>query len=183
MVTIESIKFEYKAGAVLGGIALVLSVIVGLAAGNTFVYSFGRAVFLGIVFALLGAGLIILLKKYVPELFEITVSVDSGAGGQVAAADAGNGGSSFSAGVTVADGSSAGVSAFDSSAGSSGGTGEQGFVPLGEYVAGQNSLGDEHLQTKGREKLGKHYLQDKKGMKFEPKILAEAIRTMMSKDQ
>ena len=151
----------------------------GLAAGNTFVFSFGRAVFLGIVFALMGTGLIILLRKYVPELFEITVNADAAAERPVSVPDADiNAGSSFSAGVTAGEGSSAGVSSFDAPAGDSG---EQGFVPLGDYVA-DKQYGDEHLQTKGNEKLGKHKLQEK-GMKFEPKIIAEAIRTMMNKDQ
>ena len=40
MVSLESVKIEYKTGAVFGVLALVLSIAVGLAAGNTVLYSF-----------------------------------------------------------------------------------------------------------------------------------------------
>ena len=178
MVSFESVKIEYKTGAVFGVLALVLSIAVGLAAGNTVLYSFGRALFLGIVFACLGTGLTMLLRKYVPEVF---TSSEGSAG--PAAYDEGTAGSDFgsSAGVSAVDTSAPVSSSFDVSSDTAGGGEEQGFVPLGEYVAGQQ-YGDEHLQTKGSVSVGKHILEEK-GVKYEPKIIADAIRTMMSKDQ
>lgn len=178
MVTFESVKIEYKTGAVFGALALVLSIAVGLAAGNTVLYTFGRALFLGIVFACLGTGLTMLLRKYVPEVF---TSSEGSAGSS--AFDEGASGTDFgaSAGISAVDTSAPVSSSFDASSGVSGGAEEQGFVPLGEYVAGQQ-YGDEHLQTKGSVSVGRHILEEK-GVKYEPKIIADAIRTMMSKDQ
>lgn len=178
MVSFESLKIEYKVGAVLGVTALVLSSVIGLAAGNTALYTLGRALFLGIVFVCLGTGLTMLLKKYVPELFSLSGEEQPGISSQPGTVPDGEG-SSFSAGVSET-GSSAPVSTgFDSTVGTS----EPEFVPLGESIAAPQ-LGDEHLQPKSGSKShsGKHILEEK-GMKYEPKIMAEAIKTMMSKDQ
>jgi hypothetical protein len=183
MVSIDSLKIEYKAGAVLGGTALILSSIVGMAAGNTVLYTFGRALFLGIVFAFLGTGLTLLLRKYVPELFE---AFREGSFGDTAVPADGTPKeepSTFSAGVSSFDASSPVTSTDVSSPDSSGGENTSEFVPLGDFAAGQKQYGDEHLDTaKGSRSTGKHLLEEK-GMKYEPKIIAEAIRTMMSKDQ
>jgi hypothetical protein len=178
MVSFEEIKIEYKAGAVLGLTALVLSFAVGLAAGNTVLYTFGRALFLCIVFVCLGTGLTMLLRKYVPEVFSAQTGGMSGtaAGEQPAAGEE----MFSSAGISAVDTSSPVSSSFEAS--SAAGTEEPGFVPLGEYVGGQAKLGDEHLQPKSSHSVGKHILEEK-GMKYEPKIIAEAIRTMISKDQ
>ena len=181
MVSFEEIKIEYKTGAVLGLTALVLSFAVGLAAGNTVPYTFGRALFLGIVFACLGAGLTMLLRKYVPEVFGAPSGETSGVAVSEQEAATGEGMQS-SAGISAVDTSAPVSSSFEASAGVSGSAEEPGFVPLGEYVAGQTGLGDEHLQPKSSTSVGKHILEEK-GMKYEPKIIAEAIRTMISKDQ
>ena len=183
MVSFESLKIEYKTGAALGLVALVLSSAVGLAAGNTALYTFGRALFLCIVFACLGTGLTMLLRKYVPEVFDASFGASSSfsGSGQSLTGSADGEGFDSSAGVSAA--SAPVSSSFDSAADGSTGAGEPGFVPLGEYVEGQQQYGDEHLQTPhGSRSVGKHLLEEK-GMKYEPKIIAEAIRTMMSKDQ
>jgi hypothetical protein len=181
MVSFESLKIEYKTGAALGVVALVLSSAVGLAAGNTALYTFGRALFLCIVFACLGTGLTMLLRKYVPEIFDSSFGASSSFSGQSSTGAVDVEGLDSSAGVSAA--SAPVSSSFDSSADASAGAGDPGFVPLGEYVEGQKQYGDEHLQTRpGSRSVGKHLLEEK-GMKYEPKIIAEAIRTMMSKDQ
>jgi hypothetical protein len=52
------------------------------------------------------------------------------------------------------------------------------FEPLADHVKNVDS--SDFDAKKG--KLGKHVLESK-SMKFEPKIMAQAIRTLMSKDQ
>jgi hypothetical protein len=110
MVSFEEIKIEYKAGAVLGLTALVLSFAVGLAAGNTVLYTFGRALFLCIVFVCLGTGLTMLLRKYVPEVFSAQTGGMSGtaAGEQPAAGEE----MFSSAGISAVDTSSPVSSSF-----------------------------------------------------------------------
>ncbi|MGL4370567.1 MAG: hypothetical protein ACRCUT_12975, partial [Spirochaetota bacterium] len=126
---------------------------------------------------------LMLLFRYVPEISELAGAPHPSGGAEPQPGSAPISADS-SAGV-----SGAGISAFDSSASISvpeaagvQDSAESAFVPLGDYVSGQQQYGDGHLQTKGKEKLGKHILEEK-GMKFEPKIMAEAIKTMMSKDQ
>ena len=50
--------------------------------------------------------------------------------------------------------------------------------------SGQESdiVGDDHSGNTEESKMGKHILVEEKRVKYEPKIVAEAIRTMISRD-
>ncbi|HNX58606.1 MAG TPA: hypothetical protein PKK43_05885, partial [Spirochaetota bacterium] len=74
MISLKSLGIEYKAGSVIGLSALVLSLLIGLLSGNEFLYSVGRAFFFGVLFALMGFGGVLLLKKYVPEVLQLAES-------------------------------------------------------------------------------------------------------------
>jgi hypothetical protein len=183
MISLKSLGIEYKAGAVIGVAALVLSLLIGLGVGNEFLYSVGRSFFFGILFAVMGFGGAILLKKYVPEVFQLVEpgdklkTVETSDNVEVIADNQGAGGYASSAPVNSEE--RAGGA---DSASLKGGESPQ-FEPLSDYV--KNEIGDDTLDTPdagGSEKMGKHIFKNKK-VSYEPKILASAIRTMMNKDQ
>jgi hypothetical protein len=190
MVSLGSLKIEYKTGAVMGMTALVLSLIIGLIVGNEFLYSLGRAFFFGVLFASLGFGVVLVVRKFVPDLFVSVV----GEGDQIRPVDVSENveigeGVSGSGPVSMSetDGSYQGSPAVEAAAD----TGNDDistadFEPLGDYYKKQQ-LSAEQLdpgtpKSGSRKKMGRHLLEEK-GVKYEPKIMAEAIRTMMSKDK
>lgn len=187
MISLKSLGIEYKAGSVIGLSALVLSLLIGLLSGNEFLYSVGRAFFFGVLFALMGFGGVLLLKKYVPEVLQITEidagmkPVDTSENVEVvadSAAVSGTGGFVSSAPVNEPEKSEETAGAVP---GQKGGVSQ--FEPLGEYYkkeSASDALSSDDLGEAA--KLGKHVLKEKK-IDFEPKIMASAIRTMMSKDQ
>ncbi len=183
MISLKSLGIEYKAGAVIGIAALVLSLMIGLAVGNEFLYSIGRSFFFAVLFAVLGFGGAFLLKKYVPEVFQLVEpgdtlkTVETSESVEVIADNQGAGGYASSAPVNSDERAGGAESA------SSKGDDSPRFEPLSDYV--KNEAGDETLDALdagSSEKMGKHIFKNKK-VSYEPKILASAIRTMMSKDQ
>jgi hypothetical protein len=190
MVSLESLRIEYKTGAVMGMTALVLSLIIGLIVGNEFLYSLGRAFFFGVLFASLGFGVVIIVRKYVPDVLVSTGSegehvqpVDAPENVEIAEGVSGSGPVSS----PEAGGSYQGSSANDAVSGSeSDEVSSADFEPLGDYYKKQQ-LSSEQLDPVSSgsgsiKKMGRHLLEEK-GVKYEPKIMAEAIRTMMSKDK
>jgi hypothetical protein len=136
-------------------------------------YSIGRAILFALVFAVIGIGSVVVLKRYIPELFasgdldapvETSDNVEIVGDGQASAAPnaTDSGSESFSAEVNLPEADQK----------------TSQFEPLSQHL--KNVPGDSLDAKKG--KLGRHVLHEK-SVKYEPKIAAEAIRTMMSKDQ
>jgi hypothetical protein len=163
---IKGIGLEYKSGAVFGVIALFLSVIFGIAAGNNIGTILFKTGILCLVFIAMGYGVVFVIRKYVPELYE---AINSIAGISVSGPDAavGTDNARKSAAVTAEDGS--GTLNPDQKQ-------QEEFVPLKDSDLAKT----EYVSERG--KMGKHYVVDEKKFKYEPKIMAEAIKTMMKKD-
>ncbi|MCL2878950.1 MAG: hypothetical protein FWF29_01775 [Treponema sp.] len=70
---------NWKLSAVLGGIALILSLAVGLVSGAHFPLVLIRAIIFAIVFFALGAGLSLLIRQFIPEL--VSGGADEGESG------------------------------------------------------------------------------------------------------
>jgi len=172
-------KREYWAGIVFGGSALLLSLLISLATGNNLLYSLGQDFIFGLVFACVGFVAALVVKKFIPEFYDMGAPSDSvpiESSDNVEIVDGVPSTGNFSAPVSAAEP----VREFSQSDDSipPAEAGKVAFEPLADHVKNYDS-GD--LDTP-RGKLGKHVLENK-AMKFEPKIMAEAIRTMMSKDQ
>jgi hypothetical protein len=173
---IKSLRIEYKAGFIFGILAFLMSFIVGLSFDNTVLYSFGRGILFAIVFASIGGGSVVALKKYIPELF----TSFNGAEAPVATSD----------NVEIMGSSPVGAEIRSSAPAAVSDAGEvqenpsvedvtdRQFEPLKDHL---KNVPGEGLDSKPGS-LGKHVLKDK-GIKYEPKLAADAIRTLMSRDQ
>lgn len=182
---IRELHFEYQAGILLAAAALILSLLMGLAAGNSFGQAFVRSVGLAVFFAAVGFGAVIVIKNFVPEIYElISHGVSQGAGDAAGEMEM----NTISKDWEETGG---GMGDEKPSIGDSGvGTGANAEFAQAE----KSALPDEFIPFKESDfssyssadpsgaKLGKHLFEEKK-IKYEPKIMAEAIRTMMSKDK
>jgi hypothetical protein len=182
MISLKSLAIEYKTGVVMGVAALVLSFLTGLITGNDILYCLGRAFFFGILFAFLGFGGLMLLKKFVPEAyaavaesdFSSAKTVDTSDNVEVVASGVESAGE-VAASADAAKGSKASDESVED------GSGGPEFEPLGDYYKKQP--GPDHLDvTSSKKSMGRHVLLEK-NLKYEPKILAAAVRTMMSRDK
>jgi hypothetical protein len=183
MISLNNINLEYKSTVLFGSTALLLSFIVGLISGIRWNIVLLRSFILTVVFGVIGFGVSFILKKYVPEIYGIVSSLLSLPGGsreeeraampeQAAATDE-------AADIDTRDIGEMGTppEAFEASA-----TEFKEFdkEALSHYSTTPGGAGS--INTKSG-KLGKHILESEKLAKYEPKIMAQAVRTMMSKDR
>lgn len=171
----KQMGIEQKYGAVFGSAAFILSFLTGLVSGVSFSITIIRSLIMAPVFFIVGYGTITVLKKYVPEIYEALAaagnkSSESGLEGQaeVNLSDIEPG--------TAAD--EDGVSGMEK--------GEQ-FTEFTQkdfdrYKTTEDSGLDAAFNTSGG-KMGKHIIVQEQFNSYEPKIMAQAIRTMMSKDK
>ncbi|PKL35509.1 MAG: hypothetical protein CVV44_22170 [Spirochaetae bacterium HGW-Spirochaetae-1] len=191
IMNVRDIQIEYKISMIFASTALLLSLFSGIIAGidNTVVVV--RAVLSAVTFAGLGFAVMYVFKKFVPEFGEIfrgfgsreeqdsidvetpesqndTYDGDATGGGAGAAAYAGSEGfSEFNEGD------------FPHLKSSTGGTGLEDS--LNAQGGGDEFAGGKINPSKG--KMGKHIIANESLSKYEPKILAEAVRTMMRKGE
>lgn len=169
MGAISGFALEVKSAALFAVIALVLSFITGIAAGNNLANAFITSIVISLVFAAIGYGAVVVLRRFVPELIE-SLGIDS------------PGAKDFED-VQVPSEEAPGAAPAD-----------------GEPPEGQEKKTDEKLEKEfapfksgdfknlssttatGDGKLGKHIVSEQKTVKYEPKIIAEAIRTMIRRD-
>lgn len=184
LLQLGEISREFKSSALFGALAFVLSLTIGLFAGNSLGQIAFRSFLLTLVFAALGYGAVYVLRRFVPEVFELLDSQAVPAGGEEGAE---------LPGLEKISGDEA-----PREAGAGDAAGESGEKPSVE--ASKAEPIDEATMTEGftpfkqsdftnlstaqpeKGKLGKHLFEAKK-MKFEPKIMAEAVRTMMGRDK
>lgn len=180
MISIRKINLEYISMGLFSCASMVLSLLTGIFAGVNFGTVIVRALIIMALFAFIGFGIGIVLKKYVPELYELMISVFSGAG-------AGDEAEEHAGVSTKEDAAESG----DMSAGSEHGAeqdlpkDEDGvpFQELDKEVLTHYSTGAGVTGINTKEgKLGKHLLAKEKLVKYEPKVMAQAVRTMMSNE-
>ena len=189
MIDVKSIGIEVKGAVILGALALILSMATGLIVGISFGVVLVRALIATIVFGGLGFGAVQVLKKYVPEIGGISLgqepdgtSLDLDPDGEVDA--------DFSEGESAEGLGEMGAPETEG--------GGEGFTEMDSdslpRVAPQDSELDSPLDTPGESgggsmnpaqgQMGKHVIADEDSfVKYEPKLMAEAVRTMLSKDE
>jgi hypothetical protein len=182
MISIRSISLGYKASAIFAVLALVLSLVTGFAAGIMWDVVLVRSVILMALFAGIGFGISIIIQKFVPEVYQFLSSL-AGAG---QATDSGEPEVDLSGmGAEPAAGGEASLPEENIEAGG------QAAVTLPEEFTELEKEGLAHYSTSSggtsvntrSGKLGKHVLEKEKMAKYEPKIMAQAVRTMMSKER
>jgi hypothetical protein len=189
-VLLSGVKPEFKVSALFGVLALVFSLMTSLFAGNRFSHVVAISCVLAAVFAALGYGIMYVLKRYVPEIYEalagingfslarqeapeemVKVNIAPQAGTETPREEAGSVPADAGAEDPREDGVPGPPAAEAPKADTS-----AAFVPLREAdfsrVSAQAQEG----------KLGKHIIEEKK-IRYEPKIMAEAIRTMIGRDK
>lgn len=181
MIGIRNISLEIKATVVFAVLALMLSLVTGFAAGIRWSVVLLRSVILCAVFAGIGFGICMIMQKFVPEVYQFLASF-SGAGPAAGAGEpdlampaAGEEETGAGEPLPAEAGAEAGIPA---------------AAPPGEFTElEKEGLAQYYTSPEGTPvntgsgKLGRHILEKEKMAKYEPKIMAQAVRTMMSKDR
>jgi len=182
MITAGEIGFDVKFSAVMGFIAMILSFFTGIIAGNSPGQVLLRTAVLTIVFLAIGYLAMFIIRRYVPEIYEYLSSSLPGNRDRMSGDLKDIPGSiSLETPGEEIEGSAA--------ANEGSGTGIKKPEKLDEeelsggFVPFKDNTFDTYSTVKpGKADLGKHLLEEKR-IKYEPKIMAEAIRTMMSRDK
>jgi len=171
----EQMGIEQKYGAVFGAAAFILSFLTGLVSGVSFSVTIIRSLIMAPVFFIVGYGTVAVLKKFVPEIYEALVAAgekrsESGPEGQ--------------AEINLSD-IEPGTDADEY--GESGKDKGEEFTEFTQkdfdrYKTTEDSGLDAAFNASGG-KMGKHIIVQEQFNSYEPKIMAQAIRTMMSKDK
>ena len=171
----EQLGIEQKYGAVLGAAAFILSLLTGLIAGVSFSVTIIRSFIMIPVFFIVGYGIVTILKKYVPEIYEALT---------IAGEKAGESGLEGQTEVNLSDiESDVNSDAYDASEKEK----SEEFTEFTQkdfdrYKTSEDSGLDASSNASGG-KMGKHIIVQEQFNSYEPKIMAQAIRTMMSKDK
>ena len=171
----EQMGIEQKYGSVFGLAAFLLSFLTGLVSGVSFAVTIIRSLIMAPVFFIVGYGIITVLKKYVPEIYEALAAAgeksgESGLEGQTEISLSG-----------IDQGADA--DEYDETGKVKG----EEFTEFTQkdfdrYKTTEDSGLDAAFNASGG-KMGKHIIVQEQFNSYEPKIMAQAIRTMMSKDK
>ena len=167
MIRFDELGIELKSGLIFSVLAFVLSVIAGFSGGVPSGMVLFRSLVIIPVFFVVGFGIILVIKKFVPEVYEILsnlkVSEDPAEKVDITTD------SIFSGNDEISEKSDTGFTEFT----------EKDYDRL--QTVSDSSL-DRTLSTSDG-KLGKHIIVENQFNSYEPKLMAMAIKTMMSKDK
>ncbi|HOO71877.1 MAG TPA: hypothetical protein PK926_08940 [Spirochaetota bacterium] len=198
MPALKNISIEYKATAFFGMCALVLSFLIGIIAGVSGAVVAVRSIVLTVVFSVLGFAVVAIIKKFVPEVYEliskgpgtssIDVNIDDNAEGETAAP-----GPELNQGITEEE--PAGEPEIERQpveAEASSGTAaksefsefkDDDFPKMHSTGSSSDSGLNVALNSSESRQFGKHIMVQDEFFQYEPKVMAEAVRTMMKKDE
>jgi len=186
MIQFGELGIEVKSGIFFSVFAFILSIFAGFAGRVPVGMIFFRSLVIAPVFFVVGFGIILVVKNFVPEIYEMlstlkTSSEDSAEKVEISLDTPEN------LSVEPQEKTDSGFSEFT----------EKDYERLQTVkdsdkiqavkdsdraqTSGDSGL-DSILNTSGA-KLGKHIIVDNQMNSYEPKLMAQAIRTMMSKDK
>ena len=165
MSLLRNIGWNIRITLIAGGAAFLISLFSGLVSGNPFAVVFLRAVLFASVFAGLSFGSLFVLKKFVPEFFDTLFSVLP----EIKQEDDSLSGENTERSPS-SDTGEYGVEAEASKAG------ETYDAPPSFAPTGLDEISSSSPLNPRKKKL------EEQTLKFQPKIMAEAVRTMMNKD-
>ena len=189
MIDIKAIGIEYRIAGIFAGIAFLVSILGGVAAGVSLGVIIFRMIVSSIVFGGLGFGAVFVLKNYVPEVMGIFSSSETAAGDNPDAVEIPSDAQASAAEEAAFEGADG-----EKTEGQSGGftefSGDE--YPRVNESTDMSGLNDElNSLEAGRSggmnaskgKLGKHIISTEEKFQYEPKLMAQAVRTMMKKDE
>lgn len=191
MIDFKRIPVEVRSALIMGLTALLVTFIVSLLAGNSPVLIVGRTFTMTFIFAVIGLAAMIILKQFVPEVYNIfaggikTDTVPEEPEDAVLDSETPEQNASDSTSEKYATG--ADESSFSEGEQSTepemtqteSDVHEEAFTPLDKDDYPRAGSGQD---TKSSQ-MGKHIILDDKKVKYEPKVMAEAIRTIMGRDK
>jgi hypothetical protein len=173
MLKLEGFGIEIKAGLLFGITGFALSFITGFVSGVSFSVVIIRSAITVLVFSGIGFAVLMILKNYVPEMYEIL-------------SDSGN---SEEAAVHKPDGNISEIYSDNNGLSESmeGETASSEFKELDDQSYERlTSVENQGLNSElnvSEGKMGKHIIMQDEFNGYEPKLIAEAVRTMMGKDK
>ncbi|MBN1531655.1 MAG: hypothetical protein JXA20_03250 [Spirochaetes bacterium] len=167
----KNLSMEYKASILFALCALMLSLIFGVVFGVGAGTVALRSLFMTLFFAGLGFGIIAVLRRYVPEVYTLLEGMSTDPVAAEGATDEEGEAREYARekkAEAAADDGGAAVPdrTFNELS-------EEDFTKLTSNVDG---IGSDR-------KLGKHIISDEKIVSYEPRIMAQAVRTMMRRDE
>ena len=183
MINLKSIDIEYIICAAFGIIALIISLVIGAFSGNRAGLVFQRAFITAIIFTVIGFISIFIIKKYVPEVYQLITSGYDNEDLEIKAENPVNQDDK----ANISDEGAENKSELNNSTESEGSLKisredtdlENEFTTLDKQSGEDYSL---NAQQNNSNLFPKDAFKDKK-IKYEPKIAAQAIRTMMKRDE
>ncbi len=181
MINLRNIDVEYLTGALFGAFALILSVLIGFISGNRISLILFRTFVNVILFSIIGTACMFVIKKFVPEIYQIIDSVNSAENVEVKSEELTN------ESVNEAENSNEIKSNINESAAQDipshdnrdDAELEREFSGVDKHPAEFSSF---DVKEKDLNIISRDNQHDRR-MKYEPKIAAQAIRTMMKKDE
>jgi hypothetical protein len=183
MINLKAIDKNYLLIIFFGSSALILSLVIGIFSGNGIATVFIRAITNMILFSILGFVCLFVIKKFVPELYQIISSVNIEKDVEIKSDDSAikddKNNSHNKDNSTATNNNVPSQNDVTLNMGREDTELENEFTKMEKPGETYSSLGvDKNDSTSGSQKLFK----DNK-IKYEPKIAAQAIRTMMKRDE
>jgi hypothetical protein len=178
MINYKNIGVEYLSGALFGLFALVLSLVIGFIAGNKISLIFFRTFLNTLIFSVIGTGCVFVVKKFVPEMYQVislsnddeNIEINTN---DLAVKPDNNNRENITANPEM-------VSTSVNEQGNREDTElENEFNSLDKPSSGNSSFDIKENDTDNIS----HDIKKDKSNRYEPKIAAQAIRTMMKKDE
>ncbi|MFC1671134.1 hypothetical protein ACFL20_12155 [Spirochaetota bacterium] len=180
--TLPGFSIENKSILIFGVSALILSLITGILAGIAFAVVLIRSLIITIVFAALGFGVVYIIKRFIPELYDVLKGSE-----EVNVDDIESMGEEEIDENSKQDEVISNLEIGDELPEEQAPQGDKEFTELKgvnfEHLESVGDLSDETTMDTSKGKLGKHVISSEKVAQYEPKLMAEAIRTMMGKDE
>ncbi len=192
MLRLSGLSFESRSGLFFGFIAFILSAFTGIVSGIGINIVLIRVLIIVPLFIMGGYVIILIFKKYVPEFYDaltILKQENSQAQQGLSEEDDSPAGSSGEVGE-ISDAANEEHFSAEESDINAGDAGSGALDPgdAGDFNNFADSRLDNDLLSSSSDpdqgKMGKHLLVDSSQFEgYEPSIMAEAVRTMMSKDK
>ncbi len=176
MINIGEINIEYKITILFGLGAMVLSFLIGLLAGNAILLVILRTLIFTCAFSAIGFAGLYVIKKYVPEMYEIFDSNYTGQGKSYSSVEENN---------EDVDMNMQEESALESKDEIDDTKNETDDMNEGPVTTERVDISESDIHLKEIENENNRLDfsgNTKQNLKYEPKIAAQAIRTMMKRD-
>jgi len=190
MIDLKNLRIEHKAGAIFAAAALTTSLLAGVVSGTGFVVILVRLFILTPIFAAIGFTSIFIIKKYVPELYDTLSgkSVENKESTQENRTKINSDEDDIQDGIESSDSQETSTDEVIQNAADGDDSDEELEKEFKELTKedlpklDSSEAGDIDISS-ADSKMGKHIISKEQDFKYEPEVMAKAIRTMMSKDE